>query len=147
MFIHQEEKTLSHEIDDLKKLILDVESYPEFLPWCEKVEILQKNRDGFEADLILKYKSFKKSYISKTTITESGNMVIIKTTAMKGIFKSLNSIWELKKIDPEQTIVKFRIHFELQSAFFSKILNLFFKTANQKMMQSFEKRIGQLCRK
>ena len=147
MFIHQEEKTLSHEIDDLKKLILDVESYPEFLPWCEKVEILQKNRDGFEADLILKYKSFKKSYISKTIITESGNMVIIKTTAMKGIFKSLNSIWELKKIDPEQTIVKFRIHFELQSAFFSKILNLFFKTANQKMMQSFEKRIGQLCRK
>lgn len=140
MFYCQEKRTLPYAISDLENLILDVEKYPEFLPWCEKIKILKKNYNGFEADLLISYKKIKKSYISKTEIEKDGDYIRIVTNSNDGLFKNLHSSWRLEKISNNKTLIKFQIYFELKSVFFNKILGLFFKNANQKMISSFEKR-------
>jgi coenzyme Q-binding protein COQ10 len=141
MFSFKEEKILSYNNIDLKNIIMDVEKYPEFLPWCEKVKIIKKYEDGFEADLTILYKKIRKSYISKTNLEENENYIKINTDSSAGLFKNLHSCWKLEKISDNKTLIHFQIYFELSSAFLTKILGIFFKNANKKMVKSFENRL------
>jgi coenzyme Q-binding protein COQ10 len=144
MFSCQEEKISPYNISDLSNLILDVEKYPEFLPWCHKVKVLQKYDNVLEVDLVISYKKIQKSYISKTNIEKSDDYVKITTNSSTGLFKKLHSCWQLERISEQKTKIKFKIYFELRSVFFTKLLGLFFKNANQKMITSFENRAKEI---
>ena len=36
-------KILKHSAGDIYKMVIDIESYPKFLPWCEAAKIISIN--------------------------------------------------------------------------------------------------------
>ena len=126
----------------LYEIVIDVETYPEFLPWCLSSRIVKKFDDSnFDAELTVGYKAIDEKYISRIK-AEYEKKIISK--AISGPFKSLDSSWHFKNIDKKQCRVDFIIEYQFKSFFLDKVMGSLFKKATIKMLDAFELRAKSL---
>ena len=64
--------------DKLIEFVLDIEKYPEFIPWCSAVLIHSKTKKNIIADLMVKYKFFQK-IVSNLIYLKNLNFSYLKT--------------------------------------------------------------------
>ena len=122
----------------LYNIVIDVESYPLFLPWCLSSKIISKvNKNNFDASLTVGYKAIDENYTSRIEAVFSKN---IRSYAISGPFKSLDSNWLFNNISSNKCEVEFNIEYEFKSFFLDKIMGSLFKKATLKMLAAFEKR-------
>ena len=50
---------------EIYELVIDVEAYPKFLPWCERAEVLERNADGLTARLHLAYAGLRHAFTTR----------------------------------------------------------------------------------
>jgi ribosome-associated toxin RatA of RatAB toxin-antitoxin module len=124
---------------EMYDLVIDVETYPQFLPWCAGAEVLQRHDDGVTARLGLAYMGVKHAF---TTRNENvpGESVLVKL--VDGPFSLLDGTWLFKSLGNAGSACK--IEFEMRYAFASKALEavvspVFDKVANT-FVDSFVKR-------
>lgn len=136
----QQVKILPYATQDLFKLVLDVGSYPEFLPWCKAARIISQSDDQIIAELVIQAKGFSDKYQSKITpkiISE--DIYSIQVSAISGPFKYLNNLWLFAKQD-NFTKIEFSIEFEMKFTLLNKLIGMFFTEATRKIIEAFEKR-------
>ena len=109
-----------HEMYDL---VTAVDRYPQFLPWCERVEVLEQAGDTMTARLHLAYAGVRHAFTTRNT-HESARSVLLQL--VDGPFSMLEGLWQFRPIGSaggdaadEQAC---RIEFELDYAFASKAL-------------------------
>lgn len=122
-------------------LVMDIEKYPEFLPWCLAAKITKTNsQNSQEADLVINFKGFTQKYSSnvRTSKTIHGEL-LISVAAIDGPFKNLVNAWEFKNTK-DGCEVKFFIDFEFKSMILGKMIGMIFQKATNKMIDAFEKR-------
>ena len=124
---------------ELFDIVLDIEKYPDYIPWCKKINILKRNKNSIKANMIVNYKLLPtQQFISFVTYDEKN--LLIETQYIEGPLKNLDTIWQFVKIKKNKTIVNFNIKFEFKNFFHQKISEVFFSLVENKMMESFEKR-------
>ena len=124
---------------ELFDIVLDIEKYPDYIPWCKKINILKRNKNSIKANMIVNYKLLPtQQFISFVTYDEKN--LLIETQYIEGPLKNLDTIWQFVKIEKNKTIVNFNIKFEFKNFFHQKISEVFFSLVENKMMESFEKR-------
>ncbi|MFQ3307368.1 MAG: coenzyme Q-binding protein COQ10 [Candidatus Midichloriaceae bacterium] len=135
-------KEVEHTLEEVIDVVLKIEDYPKFLPWCKKAKIISHEEDKIIADLIISFKGINVKYRSLITIQKDASDVTIKTSSIEGPFKFLDSYWVLKKVAKEKTNIKFEIKFLLNSNILQKIMSKMMKHASNKILLSFEKRLS-----
>ena len=134
-------KEISCSKENLIKMVLDIEKYPEFVPWCLDGKI-HTNVDKVQtveiiADLTIGKSFFKETYKSFVIYDKSSDSIHV--TNMDGPLKHLENKWFFKQ-KGKNSEVDFHVDFELKN----KILNmLMIKTFNiglKKIADSFEQR-------
>ena len=134
-----EQKTLDYNADFLFDLVADVESYPKFLPWVDAVRINERVGDLIFAEVIVRFKAFHGSYISKVELNREEKEISV--SLVQGPFKHLYQEWKFTSLGGgKQTIVDFDIDFEFRSKILQLMLNNIFDKAVHELMSSFEKR-------
>ena len=124
---------------ELFDIVLDIEKYPDYIPWCKKINILKKNKNSIKANMIVDYKLLPtQQFVS--IVTYDVKNLLIKTQYIEGPLKNLDTIWKFVKIEKNKTIVNFNIKFEFKNFFHQKISEVFYSLVENKMMESFEKR-------
>lgn len=145
---HKELKTLDYSPTQIKDLVMDIKSYPKFLPWCVGARVTKIiNENELTADLAISFKGFFQKYTSLVTIKEIGNNSFeIKAIATDGPFNNLINLWHIKEIAGEEnkSKVDFFIDFEFNSKLLNKMIGPFFEKATNKMIKAFEKRAQDL---
>jgi coenzyme Q-binding protein COQ10 len=148
MHSHSEKKILDFSARQLFELVLDVEKYPEFLPWCSKVKLVKiLDENNFHADLTVNFKAFDYTYTSLITKYENDEELRVDVKVIKGPFKSLNNSWKFIDLKDGTCQVEFDIDLEMNNFFLNKILKFIFDSAYKMMVQSFEKRARQVYKK
>ena len=110
MINYSNSKVIDKPIEQVASVILNVNDYPKFIPWCNGARILSQNKDEIEAELLVSYNNIQSSYTSKTKIsTKNKQSIIIETTMIEGQFKYINSCWNLECVSPNSTNVVFNI--------------------------------------
>jgi len=135
----KQEIIISHRAKDLYKIVLDIEKYPEYIPWCKKIIIRTRSKNGMLADMIVKYRYFLSQTFTSHVIFDS-NKLLINTSYIKGPLKDLSTEWHFKKLEINKTKVIFIIKFEFQRLLHQKMAELFFGLIENKMIGSFKKR-------
>jgi ribosome-associated toxin RatA of RatAB toxin-antitoxin module len=105
---------------EMYELVTAVERYPEFLPWCNKVDVLEREGDTATARLHLSYAGVRHSFTTRNR-NEAGSSVHMEL--VDGPFSKLDGLWQfmtLKK--PGSDSVACKIVFELNYAFSSGAL-------------------------
>lgn len=137
---------LPYRAEMIHQLVMDIEKYPEFLPWCKQAKIVNHISDKIlHADLLVNFKNFFEKYRSEVTHGKNHESVyFVESRAIEGPFKSLFSEWKIKDLGENSCQIDFYIEFEFNSFILGKMLGGIFERASEKMMSSFEERAHQL---
>ena len=75
---------------EIYELVIDVESYPKFLPWCERAEILERDADGLTARLHLAYSGMRHAFTTRN-VQVRGRVGAL--SLVDGPFSQLDGLW------------------------------------------------------
>lgn len=160
-FHHAEKKLYPYRVKDLFDLVANVEGYPEFLPWCLKVDMLARHPDRFTAALVVGKSFMSERFTSHDRLfrpdtspgssspgTSPGHSPqkpwCIEAQSDDGPFLWLRSRWVFHPRGKNETEVDFSIAFELRSSLFSVLLGRFFEESIARLSAAFEDRAQQL---
>ncbi len=131
--------------ENLIKMVLDIEKYPQFVPWCIQGKIHNKNDKGntieIIADLTIGKNFFNETYKSFVIYNRSSDSIHV--TNMDGPLKYLENKWFFKQKE-ENSEIDFRINFELKSKILNILMTKFFDKGLKKIADAFEKRAIEL---
>ena len=129
-------------------MILDIEKYPEFVPWCINGKIYRKedlnDMIEMEADLTVGKKFLNQTYKSHVTFYKDKDKIIVSNIG--GPLKHLKNEWYIKEIN-NQCEVSFTIDFEIKNVFYNMIMKKSFDQGLKTIADAFEKRAIDLFNK
>ena len=129
-------------------MVLDIEKYPEFVPWCLNGKIYSKidkgNKIEIIADLTIGKSFFNETY--KSFVIYDKSLDIVNVTNMDGPLKYLENKWTFKQIG-ENSEVDFYVNFELKNRILNILMNKSFNIGLNKIADAFEKRAIELFKK
>ncbi|MDP3371892.1 MAG: type II toxin-antitoxin system RatA family toxin [Candidatus Paracaedibacteraceae bacterium] len=144
MPVHAEKRIVPYTPEQMYALVVDVNSYPEFLPWILSVQIYNKSDSGFEADLSIGASLINQRYSSNVILQPGAKR--IEVTHTKGPFRYLNNHWIFHTRETGCE-VEFYLDFELDTPFLKPILQPFLNQAVAIMVDAFQKRAEKLYKK
>jgi len=144
MRTHTEKAISNYSKAQLFELIIDVNSYPKFLPWCTAAKVTAHKGNLMHADLVIGYKHFKEKFTSKIELQPNDR---IDTYLQEGVFKNLHSCWKFIDLPDGTTEIDFYIEFKFKNIILEKLIGSFFEYAVKKMVTAFKQRADELYSK
>ncbi|QXK92416.1 type II toxin-antitoxin system RatA family toxin [Neoehrlichia mikurensis] len=131
---------------DLFSVVLDIEKYPDFLPWCKSVYIRERRDKFIVADLLASFKGIKGSYSSyiQYCAPTSTNDGWIKIESLEGIFDFLYSNWVFVPYDGKKSLVKFSINCSLKYKALHSVFNFTSPVIQKSLILAFKNRASDL---
>ena len=134
--------------DNLIKMVLDIEKYPEFVPWCLNGKIHNKiDKDKIieiTSDLTIGKSFFNETYKSFVIYNKSTSS--INVTNIGGPLKHLENNWFFKE-KGNNSEVDFQVDFELKNEILNVFMIKFFDIGLKKIADAFEKRATELFKR
>ena len=134
--------------EHLIALVLDIEKYPLFVPFCLDSKVYERNdRDDLLfiiADLTIGKGPFKDTYKSDVKFNKKENSIYV--TNLDGPLKHLENKWHFKE-ESSFTEVSFDVDFELKNDFLNIIMTKSFQFGLDKIADAFQKRAEELFSK
>ena len=133
---------------NLIEMVLDIEKYPEFVPWCLDSKIHAKSDKGdtieIKADLTIGKSFFRDTYKSFVIYNKSEDSIHV--TNIDGPLKHLENEWFFRQ-DGDSSEVEFHVDFELKNKILNVLMIKSFDLGLKKIADAFEKRAIQLFEK
>ena len=127
--------------EQLIEMVLDIEKYPEFVPWCMEGKIYEKNESKdlitFNGDLKVGKSILNETFSSHVTYYKEKDKIIV--TNLDGPLKHLKNEWYFKNVN-NATQLEFFIDFELKNPILNSIMKKSFEIGLNKIAKSFEER-------
>ena len=131
---------------DLISLVLDIEKYPEFIPFCYDAKIHEnKEEDKFIkiiADLTIGKGPFKDTYKSDVVFNKKEDSIFVKN--IEGPLNHLSNNWNFVDKENGITEVTFDIDFEIKNKFLNSLMVVSFQFGLEKIADAFQKRAEKL---
>ena len=134
-------RNIEREKQKLIDFVLDIEKYPEFIPFCIDSKVYEKNVKKDEiaiiADLTIGKKPFVDTYKSDVRYNKKNDTIHV--TNIGGPLKHLENNWKFIQND-KFTEVRFDVDFEIKNKFLDMIMTKSFQYGLNKIADAFQKR-------
>ena len=131
--------------DQLIDLVLDIEKYPEFVPFCLGSHVYQRDNKGDQiiivADLTIGKGPFKDTYKSDVKFNKNDSVINVKNIG--GPLRHLENNWKFVESDIG-TEIFFDIDFEIENKFLNLVMTKSFQFGLNKIADAFQKRAEDL---
>ena len=131
----------------LIELVLDIEKYKDFIPYCLDSKVYERNDKGDKifivADLTIGKGIFKDTYKSDVKYNKLDNTIYV--TNIDGPLRYLENIWKFTEKD-NITEVSFDVDFELKNKFLNILMTKSFNYGLNKIADAFQNRAEELFR-
>lgn len=139
-------RRVAHPPGRMFDLVADVESYPQFLPFCKSLTIKRRTTDdeGREvviADMSVGYKAINERFTSKVTLDRSRMRILVEY--IDGPFSFLENKWTFvpdTTRGPDGCAVEFFITYEFRSRMLAVLAGAVFDRIFRIFSESFEAR-------
>lgn len=135
---HAEKRIVPYSPDQMYALVADVETYPDFLPWCVGARIKKREGNVFFADLMIGYKLIRERFTSRVELHPEARRIDVTYT--DGPFRYLNNHWAFIAQGDGGCLIDFYVDFEFKNLVLQRVMGLFFNEAVRRMVQAFEDR-------
>jgi coenzyme Q-binding protein COQ10 len=130
---------------ELIDLVLDIDKYPEFVPFCFDAQVYEKKEKGdlifIIADLTIGKGPLKDTYKSDVQYNKKNDS--IKVVNIDGPLKHLENNWKFLAIE-KNTEISFDINFEIKNKFLNILMTKSFEFGLNKIADAFQKRANYL---
>ena len=124
---------------EIYELVTGFEHYAEFLPWCERAEVLERRDDGVTGRLSLSIAGVRQSFTTRNT-NEADRRVHM--SLVDGPFSQLDGLWTFSALnkpgsDPASPPQACKVEFELNYAFANMALEAVISPVFDKVANTF----------
>ena len=140
-------RIVGHSAEQMFALVADVESYPQFVPLCQRLSVRgrEKQPDGTEiliADMSVAYGPVNETFVTRVVLDPANLM--IEATYLDGPFSHLDNQWRFSNQETGEagntSAVHFKIDYEFKSRTLSMLMGSMFDRAFRKFAEAFEAR-------
>jgi Oligoketide cyclase/lipid transport protein len=131
--------------DKLIEFVLDIEKYPEFVPFCKGSKVYEKKQEGdlilIVADLTIGKGPFVDTYKSDVKFNKKDDTIFV--TNIDGPLNYLENNWKFQE-QGDLTEVTFDVDFEIKNKFLNILMTKSFQFGLEKIADAFQKRAESL---
>ena len=113
------EEIINHDAIKLFEIVLDIENYPVFIPWCSSMNINSRSKNEIFADMYVKYKFIFTQKLGSHVIFDKKKLKI-QTNYIEGPLKDLKTNWLFESIDKKKQELNLWLNFNLKVFFIKK---------------------------
>ncbi|MFZ3088865.1 MAG: type II toxin-antitoxin system RatA family toxin [Methylotenera sp.] len=135
---------INHSAGDMYLLVDNVLKYPEFLPWCGGVDLIQQDAQSTVATLHIAYHGLHQKFTTENTKTFPSSMNI---QLKDGPFKHLDGNWQFLALNEEACKIEFSLNYEFANHFLEKIIAPVFNHIASTFVDEFVARADEIYKK
>ncbi|GAA6135939.1 type II toxin-antitoxin system RatA family toxin [Oceaniserpentilla sp. 4NH20-0058] len=128
---------VSHSAERMFALVCDVQSYPEFLPWCVAAHLVSETEEELVAGMTVSKGSIKKTFTTRNQKQKPDWMTM---ELVNGPFSKFDGRFTFKSLNEDACKITFELDFEVEGKILSLTLGPIFKQASKSMVDAFVKR-------
>ena len=138
-------RLIDNKKDKLIEFVLDIEKYPEFVPFCQGSKVYEKKQQGdltlIVADLTIGKGPFVDTYKSDVRFNKKDDTIFV--TNIDGPLNYLENNWKFQE-QGDLTEVTFDVDFEIKNKFLNILMTKSFQFGLEKIADAFQKRAESL---
>jgi len=121
-------------------LVDDIESYPQFLPWCDGAQYAAREPGRTVATLHVNFHGLKNQFTTEN-IHQPGRRIDMKLVS--GPFRKLDGRWQFTEIGENACKVEFSLRYEFASALLGKAVGPVFRGIAETFVEAFVHRANE----
>ena len=130
-----------HTAEQMFDLVNDVESYPQFLPWCSGTTLIESTETTMQASLKVAKAGLKYSFTTRNEHERPGK---IRIELVEGPFSSLSGVWLFQPLSDEACKVSLSLQFDFSGKLTSLAMGKVFNQMAVTMVDAFVSRADQV---
>ena len=138
-------RLIDNKKEKLIEFVLDIEKYPEFVPFCQESKVYERKQKGdfilIVADLTIGKGPFVDTYKSDVKFNKKEDTIFV--TNIDGPLNYLENNWKFVE-HGELTEVTFDVDFEIKNKFLNILMTKSFQFGLDKIADAFQKRAESL---
>ena len=132
---------VSHPVAEMFHIVDDIESYPEFLPWCGGTNVKSRKGDEVEASIQIAHNRIRKTFTTRNRVQKNK---MIEVQLIDGPFKHLHGFWQFMDLGGKACKVTFDLEYEFSSRLIDMSLGPIFSKIANSMVDAFCQRADDL---
>ena len=133
----QRSALVRHSASEMFSLVDDVQSYPQFLPWCTSATVHSRLENVLEATLELQRGDISKTFRTRNT---SSGQELIDMRLVDGPFRYLEGRWSFTQLGESGSKVALDLEFEFSSSALDMVFGPFFEGICNSLVDAFTQR-------
>jgi coenzyme Q-binding protein COQ10 len=133
---------VAHSAEAMFDLVADVESYPRFVPLCERLVVRARRAEGESevliVDMTIGYKVIRETFTSKVTLDRPA--LVIRADYLDGPFRVMENLWTFVAAGEGQSDIGFHISYAFKSRALGLVMGTMFERVFATFSDAFEKR-------
>lgn len=129
--------TVQYSADQMYSLVNDIESYPDFLPWCTATDILKEETNAITASVSIAIGKIKQTFTTANTMQPNSS---ISMNLVKGPFKELTGHWQFRENNDGGCSVMLDMSFEFKNKLVKHTLGTAFHKITDSLVDAFVER-------
>ena len=142
----QTSRRVRHSADEMFALVADIGRYPEFVPLCQSLKILERGDEGGNEVLVARmtvaYKMLSESFTSRVVLHREAREIHV--SYIDGPFTFLTNKWKFDDLEGGGSRIFFDINYEFRSKLLSVMMGSMFDKAFRKCASAFEERANSI---
>ncbi|HYT85372.1 MAG TPA: type II toxin-antitoxin system RatA family toxin [Burkholderiales bacterium] len=131
---------VGHGAQAMFALVADVESYPQFLPWCDRAVVSLREPGRTVATLRVDFHGLKQEFTTEN-LDQPGARIDMKLVS--GPFRSLEGSWSFTGLGENGCKVELSLRYEFSSAILERAIGPVFHGIADGLVEAFVRRAAQ----
>lgn len=130
--------------EEMYSLVIGIEQYPQFLPWCDRARVLEQDSNSMVAEVGIAFSGIHQSFVTRNT-HEAGRRV--QMHLVRGPFSKLEGDWQFLPVgDGTQRAcrVELELRYGFDNAALAALVGPVFDRIAKSMVEAFVKRAEQV---
>jgi len=137
--------------EDIYSLVTDIESYPQFIQWCNSSEVLEQSTVDSDAGVSrvvanvgINYRGVQQSFTTENINTLNKTVEMRLHEGAEHWLKSLNGVWRFTDLGAG-TKVELEMTFDIANGVLSRVVNPVFNHVVSSQLDAFVNRANQMA--
>lgn len=127
---------VSHSAQEMAALVSEIESYPKFLPWCDKAQVSERAQGRTVATLRINFRGLKEEFTTENRDRPDG---CIDMKLVSGPFRSLEGSWRFTALSERACKVELNLRYEFANALLDKLIGAVFDEIANSLVDAFSR--------
>jgi len=132
---------VEYSAEKMYALVEDIESYPQFLPWCSGTDVSVREGTRTVATMHVNFHGVREKFATENA-SEPGRLITMQLVS--GPFRHLRGHWRFTPLTEQACKIEFCLEYEISNRLLGRLIGPVFQHIGDSFMDAFVRRAEQV---